>query len=1774
MIRCKYRDEQPVGEMMPHNIATLVNECVDISDDRKASYLIALHTVLDARIVTASDLDDLKSLWANNSDSVYALCELVKRIGSQNDSDNVLLKYVAQFAEINALTVPQIHSLLLMHLLWLPTSILPSQRNALALFHRDPIFFEPIVGVVGQDCLINIMTLPPFSFEKFDQAGIRLDASGIVFFSKSKIEDLNGSARRERPNVNALVVPLTESNMGVNLIQRYYYFSQLLVTKINWLEKSLDECIEAMRNAGALPVQFVGASLVEMKKALLPIHYHSQIDEAAHLKKMESEKRLTHLLASLPAGRHELSSEVHALLLRLNNPVLMPFIVHFARVGFDFSRLNYFGTVLREKLNIDWLSQQCLDFLMQISPRELTSEAIEFFGATPKTDEKYTALALQARFQFILWFGGESIENNNYKLLSVVKQFAEKAANPYLRPAMLKWIRDQGDIFSSSLTIATVVYTFCYSYPNHTALLSVVCETAYQLDLWVWKTLVKQAGSREQRVAMLSLCKTVLLRDGSDLIAEWVAKLNTANEKNFANELIGYLFEYQLLTTQELSDLYFDPRFVSQFNCINSYFESQKNVFLSSLSRFSSNEDRQQTSRGITAVDCQLSERKMISHLQSQLDAYRNANLISVEEAGVRTYQPKGALFGVALFSRESTKNAAKAYNQLNNKMQMGAFEIIKLIRHEQFKKEAGMFWDICCRDFDSAFSLYEKQLHLFVQQPDNLVDYFFKAGRLNEYEFNGILARCGSAVKGVIEEFIVFVRSGYGINSVVFDALLQCNTTPQYFQIIFPASMPSQAGYPKPANAQLPNINPIDQCKMTAEQLYQYEECEMLSGELALRAEFQDRIINVPKNARRTALDLSQPVYFHQIAPSDELGLRDPFFHHMDQRRFNVTQEKLRIVLAHYNGAMHQKPILFFGVINTGNHYVPYVVTKSINGRVFVFTADPSAQSTLAGTVEFKKGQGVCPVGDKESLKRTMRRFFTHTFPGCVYEDIYVTQMLRERDCGPISLFVLREILQNNLITVNENEVIFKRDRLTIQTAPCYSSDIEYYYPRDFEWLSRRARAYWHAVFTSDTPFNYQEVLKSDCFEVDMQIPNEDTYCERAISQFRRDQHQQHQSELCLFLNHSTVAFEALKQKLYRQGQLPTADDIRAFIVALNDEINRSTQSDITPRWLTLYDTYFQNGDLRSNTLIEDVRNIVIYNLKESIHKAINDNFKRYLSVNSHLIAHDKVSFLVADFKQKESALFSCFDVEDADGLEKILSEFAIEEVVEAYLSRLVCVFDDETIFSMATTDGGPLDIQHYRNVLNNNHTVNPLLTYLNQVSRGDELLHLITVKVEEAACRFVDVAYAAIKKRFDMLLVYPVHYAKLREWSVNDLVYWLLPDNASGIIVGKNIKSTALFNLVFPMLLERMQIKLPSWVCELSVKKMVAAMAQTSFYQLRNYNPENEDSFLPILNLLDEPLKNVLFQGAQPNLLGRRLIDFLRESPQCLSSLLSVIRHNQLIRSKINAIQQIIRCSCELLQNGGYKGRRDQVVAKLDAAMSRIKNIDTAWRLLNKDQHSVIDIMHARLEKLKQSLLKNIDFISAELIELLRPGNCDPVSTTQVIRAALCQLLNIDVTLQTPILTEMTAKQIDDEIIRTHALFSSKTLAQLVTAETRLIVATPNQSQDLPKLSDCPNGLAELIARSIGWWRVHHHNISVVMHPTLFRQRVTAPGGLSTELLALIDLVNFNININSRLRDYIESNAFLINAEKLTNTGKVIKNVRDEFLTTSSALSNTLYE
>src|SRR3990167_7714366 len=131
---------------MPQDLTTLINECVDISDNRKGLFLMTLQEVLNARILTLEDLKALRFLWANNSDSIYAFCELAKRIGSQSEDDNVLLKRLFHFAELKQLNSSRIHILLLLHLLWLPVHEHKASpiRSAMMLLHNDPIQLGPI----------------------------------------------------------------------------------------------------------------------------------------------------------------------------------------------------------------------------------------------------------------------------------------------------------------------------------------------------------------------------------------------------------------------------------------------------------------------------------------------------------------------------------------------------------------------------------------------------------------------------------------------------------------------------------------------------------------------------------------------------------------------------------------------------------------------------------------------------------------------------------------------------------------------------------------------------------------------------------------------------------------------------------------------------------------------------------------------------------------------------------------------------------------------------------------------------------------------------------------------------------------------------------------------------------------------------------------------------------------------------------------------------------------------------------------------------------------------------------------------------------------------------------------------------------------------------------------------------------------------------------------------------------------------------------------------
>ncbi|OGT41735.1 MAG: hypothetical protein A3F13_08795 [Gammaproteobacteria bacterium RIFCSPHIGHO2_12_FULL_40_19] len=1944
-------------------LSTLISLLTDkFPPEEQAKHINLLADLIRIRF-TPDFLIENAILW-NNPESSSAFYTLAQRMGSQ--SENLLIKHISTYATTNDLNPHQIHRLLQIHLLWLPLPLDRTQpphiRSAIALFEADPISLEPILSAPFEmeDGSASIPLKPPFSHTRFHDLGIRVCTDGMVFLSRKDIVDLNGTPRAPfpsgetqsntnphgRPNVNTSVVSLTSANLDIALIQRYYAFWQLVLSHADFLDMPIERCLTALIERKILSDDYQTTQLSQVIDLCLPYLRQSAqqgLDSilAARIDPRISSNPVFHLIPP-----EKLDDNVITVLNSVvQNTAVVPLIVHLLRVGFDSAALKQFTQALRNELRVNWTSGYCIDFLLQIPACELTPATINFLThfSSSHVSDRNIALTLQNRFQFVLWFGNDE---TNFSEIAV--RFFEGAHNAYLCPAMIRWMNQVGKAISPTLTIENIITFYCENTPivewNHTALLSVVRQTATQLSAQNWHLLFQYWGTlpvREHTLIhetpvyqALLICKTTILKGGTVSLTDWIR--TQRNDFAFAQMLVDQFFQYQLLTAHEAATLYYTPGLRALFPRIIKYFENLQTQFTDTAIRLIGDTATTTAKGDGSPVQDKKTiyenRKRVFADARMHLDTYRQAQLYASTPASASSdcsaaisatvvYEPKGVLFGTALFAREVTRDSARAFNRLYAPViNVNTDAVHDLLQDSEFQRQtrqsaSGSFWGNYCRAINDSFSQEKIQFQRIAQNPAVLAHFLFDAhllGFLDKFSLSQLLRYCAPAIRSLIEEFIVFVRGGYGFDGVVrpdsttlitADDLSASHPNPVHVTTSLPitVAMPSSPN-PQPADAQTAESKPVDQWNMSKDALYQYADPEILSGEQALAFKFQSRIINFPDNTRTVPLDISNPTLFYLVRPSTEFVLLDPLSDtRVFQTRFNTFQRTLRSLVNSYdpNNPRHTAAIVFAGIVSTGVHYIPYVIGKCKTGQVFVFTVDPSAQTALLGSIEYKPNGGVTPKGDKELAKRAMRRFFTHTLPGCVYDDVYVTQMLRERDCGPLSLYTLHEILSGTIVQVTDHHVIFNARALSIQSAPSYANGEQYFYPSALEASSIQARAHWTTTFETD-PYNFAEMLvRDDGAELLAQpsildrvrsegtIPNEDTYQERATRQYNSDRRQQHQSELSVYLSIETRAFARLKEKLSESGQLPTHDEIMAFISAINDEINSDfpAQKDT---WNLLYSTYLtlqndpnlsnEENQRNRNNHLASIRDVVIYNLNDTIKAELLNGFRDFIQKNRARLSDNTIDDNIALFLQqpKQLQLYGCCTLVVKQNLEIQFREIATQAVIQKYIHLVLeQALTPNTIVRMLAASYAPETNESnliWEKLLSEvNSTEHPelyqALHYLNTDSIKSIVLARVTDKIRETYIALTEKTMAAIKERYQDIYQRPDDYlhARILFYDNNflQLIHELLPRKGNMSELSQQFQGTLIYDRILQHMLPMMERTMLACAVTSLNQKIAAfcALPETkgffdtlqfeqlcTFFEMsepavmglssdfyvhfalenrivastqeflstalytaissdinqnliflqyvltrRNqlfatlasklgtkldtmvisdilHDPTAEVSLATILQKLitqygrDADVENANQHFFVDNVLtpfGNQFIHYLREiSNPLLQRVETINQHYHFVFEKLATLKAMITEYSNCLREGGYKGRRNDVLAILKHAEQHCVQIQT---LIAREQTLPYKAFVIQLESHVSDLLRFMSDISAQLIKLLRAGNCDPQSTTQPLRALLCQLLNVRPDLQDAILTEITAKIIDAEITRRHLLLTQspvrfELLGQFIAPTTQLIVITPNEAKRLPEQYECEDVL-RLSVRCVMWWRENHHSISTLTAGN-FLDRARAPGGLSPIMSALINTINRanTDNIETMLcrfmADYPE-----LPGQKRTNSMMVIHCLRE---------------
>ncbi|MBA2654955.1 MAG: hypothetical protein H0U71_07845 [Gammaproteobacteria bacterium] len=212
------------------------------------------------------------------------------------------------------------------------------------------------------------------------------------------------------------------------------------------------------------------------------------------------------------------------------------------------------------------------------------------------------------------------------------------------------------------------------------------------------------------------------------------------------------------------------------------------------------------------------------------------------------------------------------------------------------------------------------------------------------------------------------------------------------------------------PKDSRVPGKNVLGEESLTKTQLFQYDDTTIAAVEQWIRVAFSDQIINCVDSQEfdMSRLNRSSPYYFYQIQANSYMLLEPSKNQDPNYYRYRQLKKDLPALLNDPNVQLFDKPIIFFGIFNIdGNHYLPFFIYTNRGGKIFVITVDPSPH------VYPKEVQDNLHIDTKSDTHNKLMRIFEDILPGCNFMDPAVTQMLRERDCGPNAAQTLTDVFE-----------------------------------------------------------------------------------------------------------------------------------------------------------------------------------------------------------------------------------------------------------------------------------------------------------------------------------------------------------------------------------------------------------------------------------------------------------------------------------------------------------------------------------------------------------------------------------------------------------------------------------------------------------------------------------------------------------------------------------------------------------------------------------------
>jgi hypothetical protein len=408
------------------------------------------------------------------------------------------------------------------------------------------------------------------------------------------------------------------------------------------------------------------------------------------------------------------------------------------------------------------------------------------------------------------------------------------------------------------------------------------------------------------------------------------------------------------------------------------------------------------------------------------------------------------------------------------------------------------------------------------------------------------------------------------------------------------------------PMGYRTPMKNTFEEEQLTKFQLFQYDDKTIAVAEQWLRDQYPHLIINAKQDDNyldRLSSDASY--YFYQI-PANSYMLLDP----NDRENPNyyryraLKNDLLRLINSVKNFI---RPVIFIGIINIDNvHYLPYFIYKNNSDRIQVICVDPSPQ------VYSENLQDELHVDTKTKFHLKAQRIFNDILPDCTFYDPFITQMLRERDCGPNSLQTLDDAL-NKSLTTNPLLIFNEKDDLLLDTQrlSLRGNSIGYnpytksfIYPGEIEIQSNKNRLEWQSRLSGIKTVVYllreNENNPLSIDEKFLSITEDYSYTQQVLAQTLYDERNTNISAIQSILLSDETGI-SITQKMIAEYkitlQLPHLDHIASFIkTKVDDNLLQQYTS-----------THRKNLDL----LLEDVAGII---LKDYVPEAFETSFNKLL--------------------------------------------------------------------------------------------------------------------------------------------------------------------------------------------------------------------------------------------------------------------------------------------------------------------------------------------------------------------------------------------------------------------------------------------------------------------------------------------------------------------------------------------------------------------------------